>query len=75
MTALNTGHRGSMTTVHANTPEEALWRLETLAMTAGLVTERVVRRQLRAGIDLVVQIERVSGRRLITALTPIEELT
>ncbi len=65
VSALNTGHRGSLATVHANSPIEALWRLETLALMAGDVSEDAVRRQLNAAVDLVVQIERTpEGRRL-----------
>lgn len=64
--ALNTGHRGSMTTVHANSPREALWRLETLALSGGNTSEKAVARQLRAAIDVVVQIERTSRGRRIT---------
>lgn len=63
--ALNTGHLGSLSTVHANSPDEALWRLETLALADGGVAEEAVRRQLRAGIHVVVQMERSpSGRRV-----------
>jgi pilus assembly protein CpaF len=75
ITALNSGHRGSMTTVHANSPEEAPWRLETLALTAGVVGERVINRQLAAAIDLVVQIERNGPDRVISAIAAREELT
>jgi pilus assembly protein CpaF len=63
--ALNTGHRGSMSTVHANSPQEALWRLETLALSAGDTSELAVRRQLLAAVDLVVQMERVGPSRSI----------
>ena len=66
ISALNTGHRGSLTTVHANTPGEAMLRLETLALSAGDVSESAVQRQLRAAVDLVVQVERsASGRRIV----------
>ena len=66
ISALNTGHRGSMTTVHANSPREAMLRLETLALSAGDVSESAVRRQLRAAVDLVVQVERSgSARRIV----------
>jgi pilus assembly protein CpaF len=66
VTALNTGHEGSMTTVHANSPREALWRIETLALMAGHASENAVHRQLLAAIDLVVQVERgPSGRRVV----------
>lgn len=65
VSALNTGHRGSMSTVHANSPREALWRLETLALSAGNTSELTVRRQLYSAIDLVVQLERVGARRVV----------
>jgi pilus assembly protein CpaF len=64
--ALNTGHRGSMSTIHANSPQEALWRLETLALSAGDTGDLAVRRQLLAAIDIVVQLERVGSLRTIS---------
>jgi pilus assembly protein CpaF len=64
--ALNTGHRGSMSTIHANSPQEALWRLETLALSAGDTSELAVRRQIHAAIDIVVQMERDAGSRVIS---------
>jgi pilus assembly protein CpaF len=71
--ALNTGHAGSMSTVHANSPEEAMWRLETLALSgSSRVGETAVRRQLRSSIDVVVQIERRHGRRVVSAIERIE---
>jgi len=66
--ALNTGHLGSLSTVHANSPSEALWRLETLALSDGGVAAEAVRRQIHAGIHLVVQVERTSSGRRITEL-------
>lgn len=64
--AMNTGHRGSMSTVHANSPEEALWRLETLALSGTRqVSKRAVRRQLLAAIELIVQVERHGGARRV----------
>lgn len=69
ISALNTGHRGSLTTVHANSPEEAMLRIETLALMAGDASERAVSRQLRAAVDVVVQIERFGGRRRVTAIS------
>ncbi len=70
--ALNTGHDGSMSTVHANSPDEALWRLETLAMSGDRrVPAEAIRRQLRAGIDLIVQLRRDGGRRRVVAITPV----
>lgn len=74
VSALNTGHRGSLTTVHANSPAEALWRLETLALSAGNTSESAVIRQLTAAIDLVVQIDRGTGGRQISALERVEDL-
>jgi pilus assembly protein CpaF len=68
ISALNTGHRGSMTTVHANSPEQAMWRIETLAMTAGVMAEMAIRRQLNSAVDMVVQMTRVGGRRTIESI-------
>ncbi|HEX7098659.1 MAG TPA: CpaF family protein [Acidimicrobiia bacterium] len=66
--ALNTGHMGSLSTVHANSPSEARWRLETLALADGGVAAEAVRRQIEAGIHLIVQVERSGGCRRITEL-------
>jgi pilus assembly protein CpaF len=74
ISALNTGHRGSLTTVHANSPEEALLRLETLALSAGDVSEAAVTRQLRAAVDMVVQIERERKSRKIVAIADSTDL-
>jgi pilus assembly protein CpaF len=68
VTALNTGHRGSMSTVHANSPEEAIWRLETLALLDGAASPDAIRRQLFAAVDLVVQVARSADRRYIASL-------
>lgn len=70
--ALNTGHAGSMSTVHANSPDEALWRLETLALSGERrVGEVAVQRQIRAAIDLVVQVGRLDGQRAVVALAAV----
>jgi len=69
ISALNTGHRGSMTTVHANSPDEAMWRLETLALSSGVVSETAIVRQLHATVDIVVQVDRSSGGRSITQIS------
>lgn len=62
LVALNTGHRGALSTVHANGPEDALRRIETLAMMAGLgVPHEVVRSQLADAVDLVLHLERGPG--------------
>ncbi|MGD2060729.1 MAG: CpaF family protein [Acidimicrobiia bacterium] len=68
ISALNTGHRGSLTTVHANSPDEALLRLETLALSAGDTSERAVSRQLESAVDVVVQIDRRGNSRRITEI-------
>jgi pilus assembly protein CpaF len=61
LTALNTGHDGALSTVHANSPTDALSRLETLALMAGLgLPHGAIANQVRRGIDLVVQLERRS---------------
>jgi pilus assembly protein CpaF len=69
--ALNTGHRGSLSTVHANSPREALWRLETLALSAGETSVLAVRRQLMAAVDLVVQMERSGPIRRISEIAEV----
>jgi pilus assembly protein CpaF len=68
LTALNTGHDGALSTVHANSPADALARLETLSLMAGVgLPHAAIVDQVRRGIDLVVQIERRSdgGRRVV----------
>ena len=74
--AMNTGHEGSMTTTHANSPSEAVSRLETLALMAGLdLPARAIREQLCASIDLIVQIARFSdGSRRIVSITELIRL-
>jgi pilus assembly protein CpaF len=62
LTALNTGHDGALSTVHANSPADAVARLETLALMAGVgLPHAAIAEQARRGIDLVVQIERQAG--------------
>ncbi|MET0751371.1 MAG: CpaF family protein [Solirubrobacterales bacterium] len=67
-TALNTGHDGALSTVHANSPEDALRRVETLALMAGVgLPHGAIREQLARGVDLVVHMSRgAGGRRLVT---------
>jgi len=73
LAALNTGHRGALSTVHANSPADALARLETLALMAGLgLPHEAVAAQVRRGIDLVVQIERLDdGARRVTEIAAV----
>ncbi|MEX2106293.1 MAG: CpaF family protein [Solirubrobacterales bacterium] len=68
LTALNTGHDGALSTVHANSPADALGRLETLALMAGVgLPHAAVAEQVQRGIDLVVHLERrADGGRLVT---------
>jgi len=73
LTALNTGHRGALSTVHANSPSDALARLETLALMAGLgLPHEAIAAQVRRGIDLVVHIERFEdGSRRVTEIAAV----
>ncbi len=70
LTALNTGHAGALSTVHANSPDQAIARLETLALMAGLdLPAAAIRDQLVRGIDLIVQVHRASnGLRSVTEI-------
>ena len=71
--AMSTGHDGSMGTVHANGPEEAMWRLETLALTADRnLPAEAVRRMLRSAIDLIVHLERRDGRRQVVEIAEVD---
>ena len=71
--AMNTGHAGSMSTVHANSPQHALWRIETLALSGERrVSETAVHRQVRDTIRHAVQISRRNGSRRITHIGRIE---
>jgi pilus assembly protein CpaF len=71
--AMNTGHEGSLTTIHANSPRDALSRLETLVLTAGIdLPLRAIREQISSAFDLLVQISRlVDGSRRITHVTEV----
>ena len=74
--AMNTGHDGSMTTLHANSPRDAISRLETMAMMAGLeMPLMALRTQIAAAIDLIVHMERLSdGSRKITRITEVPRM-
>jgi pilus assembly protein CpaF len=71
--AMNTGHEGSMATIHANTPRDALARLESMvAMSSLNLTEKAVRQQIASALSLVVQISRMSdGSRKVVSITEI----
>jgi pilus assembly protein CpaF len=71
--AMNTGHDGSITTIHANNPRDAIARIETMAM-MGSVTlpERAIRAQIASAVDLIVQVSRLSdGTRRVTHISEI----
>jgi pilus assembly protein CpaF len=72
--AMNTGHDGSLTTVHANSPRDAMMRIETMVAMTGLdIPQRAVRQQIASALDVVVQIARLSdGRRRLVSLHGME---
>jgi pilus assembly protein CpaF len=71
--AMNTGHEGSMATIHANTPRDALTRLESMVAMSGLtLTERTVRQQIASALDIVVQVSRLSdGTRKVMSISEV----
>jgi pilus assembly protein CpaF len=71
--AMNTGHDGSLTTIHANTARDALSRLETLVLMAGMeLPAKAIRQQTAAAIDLIVQLSRMKdGSRKVTGISEI----
>jgi pilus assembly protein CpaF len=68
--AMNTGHRGSLTTLHANTPTDALIRLESMVLMAGFdMPVSAIRRMITGAVEIIIQQDRLSdGRRVITAI-------
>ena len=72
--AMNTGHDGSLTTVHANTPRDSLARMETLVLMAGIsLPVRAIRDQVSSALDLIVQQARLKdGSRRVTAISEVE---
>jgi pilus assembly protein CpaF len=70
--AMNTGHDGSLTTIHANTPADTMLRLETMVLTAVEMPVRAIREQIVAAIHLVVQIARmIDGSRRVTHVSEV----
>jgi pilus assembly protein CpaF len=71
--AMNTGHDGSLTTVHANTPRDALARLETMIQMTGMrLSDRAMRQQIASALNLVVQVARLSdGSRRVTSISEV----
>ncbi len=71
--AMNTGHDGSLTTIHANTPRDAMARLETMLQMTGMrLSDRAMRQQIAAAINMVIQVARLSdGSRRVTSISEI----
>ncbi|HEY3041208.1 MAG TPA: CpaF family protein [Pyrinomonadaceae bacterium] len=71
--AMNTGHDGSLTTIHANSPRDALGRLETMVQMTGMrLSERAMRQQVASAVNLVIQVARLTdGTRRITSISEI----
>jgi pilus assembly protein CpaF len=74
--AMNTGHDGSLSTIHANSPRDALARVETMVLMAGYdLPLRAIRQQIAAALDLVIQLERVhDGTRKVMAITEVQRM-
>jgi len=71
--AMNTGHEGSLTTVHANTPRDAVSRIETMILLSGTnLPDRAMREQISSAIDVIIQASRMSdGSRRVTSITEV----
>jgi pilus assembly protein CpaF len=71
--AMNTGHDGSLTTIHANTPRDALYRLDTMVAMANLnIPDKAIRQQVASAVDIIVQIARLAdGSRRVMAISEI----
>jgi pilus assembly protein CpaF len=74
--AMNTGHEGSLTTIHANTPRDALARLETMILFAGTnLPNRAMREQIASALDLIIQVSRLTdGSRRVTSVTEVTSM-
>jgi pilus assembly protein CpaF len=74
--AMNTGHEGSLTTIHANTPRDALARLETMILFAGTnLPNRAMREQIASALDLIIQVSRLTdGSRRVTSITEVTSM-
>jgi pilus assembly protein CpaF len=74
--AMNTGHDGSLCTVHANAPRDALARIETMVLMAGYdLPVRAIRQQVASALELIVHLERLSdGSRKVTAITEVQRM-
>ena len=74
--AMNTGHEGSLSTLHANSPRDALSRIETMVLMAGFeLPVRAIRQQVTSAIDLIVQLDRLDdGSRHVTYITEVQRM-
>jgi pilus assembly protein CpaF len=74
--AMNTGHDGSLTTLHANTPRDALARVETMVLMAGYdLPVRAIRQQVASALDLIIHLERLQdGTRRVTQITEVQRM-
>ena len=74
--AMNTGHDGSLSTVHANSPRDALARIETMVMMAGFdLPMRAIRQQAASALDMIIQLERLEdGSRRVVAITEVQRM-
>jgi pilus assembly protein CpaF len=74
--AMNTGHDGSLSTVHANSPRDALHRIETMVLMAGYdLPVRAIREQVSSALDMIVHLERLEdGTRRVTAVTEVQRM-
>ena len=74
--SMNTGHDGSLSTGHANSPQDMLSRLETMALFASDIPIQAIRKQIASSIDIIVQLERLRDRsRRVTAITEVLDCT
>ena len=74
--AMNTGHDGSLTTVHANSPRDVISRLETMVLMSGMeLPSRAIREQIQSAVDIIIHESRMSdGSRKVTAITEVTGL-
>jgi pilus assembly protein CpaF len=74
--AMNTGHEGSLSTVHANSPRDALARIETMVLMAGFdLPMRAIRQQVASALDMIIQLERLEdGSRRVVAITEVQRM-
>jgi Flp pilus assembly CpaF family ATPase len=71
--AMNTGHSGSMTTGHANSPADMLLRLETMVLMAVQMPVFAIRSQIASALDIIIQQSRIGGHRRVTQITEVIE--